>query len=177
MLHFPCQSPENEQSVRTHIHNSSPQLPACDRIADPPLATSSLQPGQGQRSQPLSYWSPWTLPCHVPENQWWHKLFTWVRRGGSCRRLSPSTALCFTFGCSVLGSEENETRGHFWRVREGQQKGRKSCHTTAPVRNSIALFVQVSDFIGLCHRVNIVYGPILCLWITHSQRLFLHPRL
>lgn len=78
-----------------------------------------------------------------------------------CRRLSQSTALRLTFSSSALGSQENKTRGHFWQVREGQRKGRKSCHTTALVRNSIALFVQVSDFIRLCHSVNIVYGPIL----------------
>lgn len=114
-----------------------------------------------QRRQPLSYQSPWTLPCHIPENQRCHTLLTWVRHEAPCRRLSQSTALRLTFSSSVLGSQENKTRGHFWQVREGQRKGRKSCHTTALVRNSIALSVQVSDFIRLCHSVNIVYGPIL----------------
>lgn len=96
-------------------------------------------------------------------------------RESPCRRPSHSVALRLTLGNSVSGPCENETRWHFQQVREGQWKGRNGCYTTAPVRNSTALFVQVSDFIRLCHSVNIVYGPILCLWIAHSQRLFLHP--
>lgn len=59
--HSPSQAPDilkcsifstrvhKRSSMREHIHNSSPQLPAHDTITDPPLATNttSLQPGQG----------------------------------------------------------------------------------------------------------------------------------
>lgn len=57
--HFPCQSLQKEQCEGTHIHNSSLQLPACDRNINPPSAvnTSPLQPHltRVQRRQPLSY--------------------------------------------------------------------------------------------------------------------------
>lgn len=57
--HFLCQSSQKEQRKGTHIHNSSPQLPACDTNIKLPLAvtTTSLQPplARVQRRQPLGY--------------------------------------------------------------------------------------------------------------------------
>lgn len=139
------------------------------------MNASSLQPplARVQRRQTPSYQGGLDTP--LPQSQQWHTPQTGQAWEPPCKRPSHSTTLRLTLGNCMLGPRENETKWYFLASQSRSAEREKSRHTTAPVRNSVALFVQVSDFIRLCHSVNIVYGPILCLWITHSQRLFPPP--
>lgn len=136
MLYFLCQSSQKEQHESsyehmfiTHLLNSQPMI----------WSLIHLWPGTQKLSTARS-------GCRG-DNHWatkvlGHSLATSQKTSGDthsshgpgmkppCRRLSQSTALRLTFSSSGLGFEENETRGHFWQVREGQQKGRRSCHNS-----------------------------------------------
>lgn len=88
---FPARA-HKRSSVRkhisiTHLLSSQPMLRSLIHLW--PQTQSLCSQARVQRRQPLSYQSPWTLPCHVPENQQWHAPFTWARHKASLQKAEP----------------------------------------------------------------------------------------